>query len=396
MAIVQKPIAIPEPINQVDSLWRTTQALKEAVEVIQGVRGNREYALQCDLDDAVNAIDANDGCCTWVVEDFPVDPLYWSEVQFLAEFEGADAATAYTEVSTNAAVATFVANAQLDTAQFNFGTSSLLLDGNGDFVTFPDLAAYDLAPSGAQDWTIECFVRFNSVLSNPQEMEVAGQFGAGGNAWAMGLMADGFSTQRLRLRADGLNEVATVDNTTIVTGVWYHFVMERQGDDFRAGFNGYSEYTGTNQFTGSQVVSSELLRVGSRDGLTALDMFDGHIDDMRITIGTARYDLSQDYTVPTSYEVGGSSSYTLVPADSGKIKRSTGVSATSFTVAPDVFSIGEQVVVFQSGVGAVTIVAGSGVTIRTPSTLLVNEQYGSITLILLAANEWMIAGRMTP
>ena len=161
MAIVQKPIAIPEPINQVDSLWRTTQALKEAVEVIQGIRGNREYALQCDLEDAINPIDANDGCCTWAVEDF-------------------------------------------------------------------------------------------------------------------------------------------------------------------------------------------------------------------------------------------SGNYTLVPADSGKIKRSTGGSATDFTVAPDVFSIGEQVVVFQSGAGAVTIVAGSGVTIRTPTTLLVNEQYGSITLILLAANEWMIAGRMTP
>jgi hypothetical protein len=56
MAIVQKAISIPEPVNQVDSLWRTTQALKEAVEMIQGIRGNREYALLCDLEDATTII----------------------------------------------------------------------------------------------------------------------------------------------------------------------------------------------------------------------------------------------------------------------------------------------------------------------------------------------------
>ncbi len=48
---VQRPISIPEPTNDVDSLWRTTQVLKEAVEIIQGIRGNREYALKCDLED---------------------------------------------------------------------------------------------------------------------------------------------------------------------------------------------------------------------------------------------------------------------------------------------------------------------------------------------------------
>jgi hypothetical protein len=51
MSKVQRPISIPEPTNDVDSLWRTSQVLKEAVEIMQGIRGNREYALKCDLDD---------------------------------------------------------------------------------------------------------------------------------------------------------------------------------------------------------------------------------------------------------------------------------------------------------------------------------------------------------
>ena len=58
---IQRPISIPEPVNKVDSLWRTSQALKEAVEVIQGIRGNREYALRCqlqNLEDVVSALGA--------------------------------------------------------------------------------------------------------------------------------------------------------------------------------------------------------------------------------------------------------------------------------------------------------------------------------------------------
>lgn len=54
MACVQRPISIPEPVNEVDSLWVTTKALKEAVEVIQGIRGNREYALVCDTTETTN------------------------------------------------------------------------------------------------------------------------------------------------------------------------------------------------------------------------------------------------------------------------------------------------------------------------------------------------------
>lgn len=50
MANQQNPVGIPEPTNDVDSLWRTAQALKEAVEVLQGTRGNRAAALKSDLD----------------------------------------------------------------------------------------------------------------------------------------------------------------------------------------------------------------------------------------------------------------------------------------------------------------------------------------------------------
>lgn len=50
---VQRRISIPEPTNDVDSLWRSVKALKEAVEMIQGIRGNRGYILEGDFDNAI-------------------------------------------------------------------------------------------------------------------------------------------------------------------------------------------------------------------------------------------------------------------------------------------------------------------------------------------------------
>jgi hypothetical protein len=91
-----------------------------------------------------------------------------------------------------------------------------------------------------------------------------------------------------------------------------------------------------------------------------------------------------------------SGSYTLRSGDEGKLLVSTGSGATNVTIDPGTFSIGDQIVVWQYGTGAVTIVAGSGTTIRTPTSLVINEQYGSVTLIEVYNNEWMIAGRMTP
>jgi len=103
-------------------------------------------------------------------------------------------------------------------------------------------------------------------------------------------------------------------------------------------------------------------------------------------------------TVSTRWEVEDfSGHYTLRESDDGKLLRSIGGSATNFTVDAGWLN-GEngQVVIMQYGAGVVTVVAGSGVTIRTPSTLVFNEQYGTVTLIQIANNEYVIAGRMAP
>jgi len=80
---------------------------------------------------------------------------YVSTTKLMSHFDGADAATAYIDPIQGAA--TFVGTAALDTAQKKFGTTSLLLDGNSDYITYPDSADWYL---GTGDFTIDMWVRF--------------------------------------------------------------------------------------------------------------------------------------------------------------------------------------------------------------------------------------------
>lgn len=50
-------ISIPEPTNDPDALWRSVLILKEAVEVLQGIRGNRAAVTQIEYDKAIADIE---------------------------------------------------------------------------------------------------------------------------------------------------------------------------------------------------------------------------------------------------------------------------------------------------------------------------------------------------
>ena len=50
-------ISIPEPTNDPDALWRSVLILKEAVEILQGIRGNRAAVTKSEYDKAIADID---------------------------------------------------------------------------------------------------------------------------------------------------------------------------------------------------------------------------------------------------------------------------------------------------------------------------------------------------
>lgn len=75
---------------------------------------------------------------------------------------------------------------------------------------------------------------------------------------------------------------------------------------------------------------------------------------------------------------------------------SMAASAVNVTLEPDRFKDGSQLFIYQYGAGQITMVAGTGVSIRTPETLTFNEQYATVSVVLVFPNDWLIAGRMTP
>lgn len=56
------------------------------------------------------------------------------------------------------------------------------------------------------------------------------------------------------------------------------------------------------------------------------------------------------------------------------------------------FPIGTSIAIVQYGSGQTEIDEGSGVTVRTPETLLLRKQYSSAALLKIDTNEWLLTG----
>lgn len=92
--------------------------------------------------------------------------------------------------------------------------------------------------------------------------------------------------------------------------------------------------------------------------------------------------------------------YTIISTDctSQTLLRVFSSSPISITIPDDttLIPVGSSILIGRNGSSGVTISAASGVTIRTPAGLGILDQYGKITAIKVAANEWEIDGNLTP
>ena len=90
--------------------------------------------------------------------------------------------------------------------------------------------------------------------------------------------------------------------------------------------------------------------------------------------------------------------YTLALTDFGRVVETTNASAVTVTVPPNssvAFPTGTIVEVLQTGAGQVTVAQGAGVTINTPTTLVLRAQWSSVVLRKRATDTWVLAGDTT-
>jgi hypothetical protein len=86
-------------------------------------------------------------------------------------------------------------------------------------------------------------------------------------------------------------------------------------------------------------------------------------------------------------------SYTLVVGDKDKLVEMNVASANNLTVPASIFADGDQILLAQYGAGQTTVVAGSGMTIRSNGgKLKLNVQYSGASLVFVSATECYLFG----
>lgn len=242
------------------------------------------FDLSRDPVDAGDTLDVDarlQGVIIHYWDNIPLD-TDWASVSLMAGFDGNDAETDQNDESDNGFTATYVANAQVDTAQSKFSKASLLTDGTGDAASFPDNVVFEL---GSGDFTIEAWHRWTADPSSFQFLQ--GKWLTSGSQKSIAILYDGAGNElELFMSTDGSTSLIEISETFVPTlNQWYHIAADFDGTTYRLYVDGVVLGTSTTLrtlFDGTATWSIG----GQGDGS---ESFNGHHDEVRVTKGVARY-----------------------------------------------------------------------------------------------------------
>ena len=228
-----------------------------------------------------------------------------------------DTGVDYGERTSTSLVITPKADAQISTAQSQFGGSSIKLDGSGDYLRLnTDTTSVDF--SG--DLTMEIWVRFDEVTTyNHKIFDLRGLQSA--PALADTLLID-FDAPGSGIRCfiDGANRVS--GGPSISANTWYHMALVRSGSTFNFWIDGtrYVNYTaaGVTDYTVdySSVIGVDQYNQNpdTSTGVHAANNFEGYMDEIRWS-DVARYSLATTITVPNTAFTADGATLLLIHGD---------------------------------------------------------------------------------
>jgi len=192
-----------------------------------------------------------------------------------------------------AKVLTVAGGAATSTTQSKFGGSSLYLpNGSGtDWVQFPNSTSLAF---GTGDFAVECFIYMTSI-SSYHTIWVSGREPSVGN---FAMYVNGGST--IEIYNNGSGPVLATFATSISTNTWYHIAVTRSSGTMYAFLNGTQQGSSVSQsYNFQSTTGSQNYTFGTigYDGSTGFN-FQGYIDELRISTGTARY--TSNFTAPTA------------------------------------------------------------------------------------------------
>lgn len=205
---------------------------------------------------------------------------------------------------------TFGGTAALDTAQYKFGTASLLLDGNSDYITVPDSADWDLAAN----FTADCWVRMPAVPSSGARYFIFGYYDgntATDGDYFLELLDDSGVKVRWGYYYGGWGFV-TSDALTISADTWYHFAIVRNGSELKIYQSGVEVASGTDSVNHTRAGALPL-GIGGIAGDAVNFAFNGWIDSFRWSKGIARWTAA--FTPPDSQMLSDANTQLLLNFD---------------------------------------------------------------------------------
>jgi len=200
-------------------------------------------------------------------------------------------------------VITQLGTAQLSTSQSKFGKTSLLLDGNSDYLTIPDSADWDIGTN----LTIDFFVKHSDHSGTECYVE---QYTDSTNYWLL----EHINGTGLHFQVDGGGADINISGGEISDTDWHHIALIKIGTGVAIYLDGVRVSNGTANCTTS---FADLLSIGAR--IDPTHYFKGHIDELRITDSnpfSADPTSSANITVPTESHTPDSNTKLLLHMDS--------------------------------------------------------------------------------
>jgi hypothetical protein len=225
----------------------------------------------------------------------PQDP-YYDSVFLQLPFDGTDGDTSTVGNEKSPLTVTFAGTAQLDDAQKKFGDTSLLLDGNSDYITVASNTVWNFLHNNTEDYTVEFWFRVNASTGTTQILYDTGLSTTMRGASVYIVDSSGTLTlSSIVARGTSGTYAATINGSTALsTGTWHHCAAVVSGTQLELFLDGSSEGTAT--ISSPSVSNAQYaLNLGRyQQGNSA--WFNGHIDDFKVTKGVARY--LGDFLVP--------------------------------------------------------------------------------------------------
>lgn len=221
--------------------------------------------------------------------------LYRARVVFGAHFNGAHDSTTLSEINGKNIVNVGV---KLKTDEYMFGTASAYFDGSS-YAFSTQSTDYDFSNG---DFTIECWIRPSSATTSGQYRGIISKRRSSGSTdWT--LLTSGDISGGVQFQASvtpGGTPTIIVSGLAPTAGAWNHVAVVRDGGKITVYVNGVG---GTPVLCQTVIGFSDMLDLylGELSSNVPGYRFIGHMDDVRITKGVARYRENFSVALFTQY-----------------------------------------------------------------------------------------------